>query len=50
MNILLYLPGLLVLLFQYEGVLGSITCVAIIFATQVSMLGLKETESAMEVV
>jgi alpha-1,3-mannosyltransferase len=35
MNILLFLPGLLVLLFQYKGVRGTILLVALIVAIQV---------------
>ena len=36
MNILLFLPGLLVLLVQYRGILGTLEGVSLIAVTQVS--------------
>lgn len=51
MNILLFLPGLLVLLFQYRGLLGTFEGVSLITAVQVSpinpvILGLRRLDSA----
>lgn len=37
MNILLFLPGLLVLLFQYRGLVGTLESLAIIFLVQVAL-------------
>ncbi len=36
MNILLFLPGLLVMLFQYRGVLGPLEAISLIAIIQVS--------------
>jgi hypothetical protein len=36
MNILLFLPGLLVLLFQYQGVIHGTICIALIAIVQVN--------------
>jgi alpha-1,3-mannosyltransferase len=35
MNILLFLPGLLVLLFQYKGPIGTVLALSIILSIQV---------------